>query len=464
MSSSHSAPTTASPSAPHRPDWVPDAVFYQIFPDRWARAGGPDPDLQPWGAPPDRDRFQGGDLIGITEHLDHLADLGVTALYLTPVFAAGTNHRYDTEDYFRIDPMLGDDANFDKLVGQAHERDIRIVLDAVFHHCGYGHPAFQDVLRRGPESPYANWFFVDSYPVSADPEPTYRTCSGCWYLPKLNVDHPALRAHLFDAVRHWTTRGIDGWRLDVPYMMENPGFWAEFRQVVREINPDAYIVAEVWEPAGEWTTGRTSDAAMNYQLRDALLDFLVDRRTGAGTLAARTAEIDREVGADAAGHMLNLLDSHDTARLRTVCGGEPELTRLSLATLFALRGAPMVYYGDEVGMAGLNDPECRGAMQWDRARWDTTTLDQVTALIRLRRGSVALRRGDQLVTAVTDDVVRIDRHHPDQQVAVLVNRANHPAHVAIDPAGVDLATGAAVPAGSVAVPARGAVFVDTTRR
>ena len=449
-----------SSDPPHRPDWVRDAVFYQVFPDRFARSAHASTDVDPWDAKPTRDNFLGGDLHGITERLDHLADLGVNAVYLTPIFQAGTNHRYDTEDYLRIDPRLGTEEDFDRLVTAAHEHGIRLVLDAVFHHCGFGHWAFQDVVRQGRESPYAGWFFAADHPIVSHPQPNYGTCSGCWYLPKLNVDHPALRAHLFDAVRHWTSRGIDGWRLDVPYMMDNPGFWREFRGVVRETNPDAYIVAEVWDEAGQWTTGETSDAAMNYPLRDALLAFLVDRRSGAEQLAERVHEIDADVGADATHHMLNLLASHDTARLRTTCGGERDLTLLATGLLLCLRGAPMLYYGDEVGLTGFNDPECRGAMPWDRAGWDTTSLARTRDLVRLRRGSIALRRGDQRVSAAGENVVRIDRRHREQWVTVFANRADVDEVVELDAPARDLVTGDRLAVGKNLVPRRGLVVIE----
>lgn len=446
-------------SAARRPDWVNDAVFYQIFPDRFARsAHAADADIDDWDAAPTRDNFLGGDLAGITERLDHLAELGVNALYLTPIFAAGTNHRYDTADYTRIDPMLGDTAAFDALLTAAHARGIRVILDAVFHHCGIGHWAFRDVMAKGADSPYADWFFTDEFPLISTPVPNYGTCSGCWYLPKLNVDNPELRKYLFDAAAGWTRRGIDGWRLDVPYMMDNPGFWREFRNVVRAVHPEAYIVAEVWEEPTGWVEGETSDAAMNYQLRDALLAFLVDRRSGAQALADRCGELDLIVG-DAAGHMLNLLASHDTARLRTTCGGEEGLTLLAAGLLVALRGAPMLYYGDEVGLLGFNDPECRGSMPWDTARWDGAIWERMRDLVALRRSSIALRRGDQQVSAAADDVVRILRRHPEQTLTVLANRAAVGAEVTITSAGRDLLTGLAVAAGPISLPARGIIFI-----
>ncbi|MFI6480569.1 glycoside hydrolase family 13 protein [Nonomuraea sp. NPDC050663] len=424
------------------PDWVRDAVFYQIFPDRFARGDGP-VDAEA----PTRDNFLGGDLDGIGAHLGHLRELGITALYLTPIFAARTNHRYDTIDYLSIDPMLGDERTFALLVEHAHAHGIKVVLDAVFHHCGDGHPAFQDVLAHGPASPYVNWFHFQQF----EPEPVYLTCSGCQYLPKLNVTNPEVRDHLFAAVDKWTGLGIDGWRLDVPYMMDNLPFWRRFQQHVKAIDPDLYVVAEVWEAATDWTRGDTSDGAMNYRLRDAILGFVTDHRLGGEWLARELETISGEIGA-AGGLMLNLLGSHDTERLLTRCGGEPHAARFALGLLMAAQGAPMIYYGDEIGMRGFNDPDCRRAMVWDQDRWDHDTLTWLKRLTRLRREHVALRRGDESTVTASENVIVRARSHPEETVLVLANRGNAAERLAVGTGtGRDLITGEQVKLGAVAV-------------
>ncbi len=446
-------------------DWVRDAVFYQIFPDRFAN-GDPlldPPDVKPWGDPPTRDNFFGGDLAGIRGRLGYLSGLGVTALYLTPIFAARTNHRYDTVDYLRVDPGLGDEAEFRRFVAAVHDAGIRVVLDAVFHHCGDGHPAYQDLVRNEAASPFVNWFYPAEFPVRVQPEPNYLTCSGCHYLPKLNVYNPQVREHLFDAVRKWTATGIDGWRLDVPYMMDNPYFWRQFRAVVKQINPQAYIVAEVWDVATQWTRGDTSDAAMNYRLRDALLDFVADHRTDAGVLDRRLTQIDAEIGTQARGLTLNLLGSHDTERLPTRCGGDPAAARLALGLLFAAAGPPMIYYGDEIGMAGFNDPDCRRCMPWDESGWDHPTLDWVRSLARLRREHPALRRGTTHTLLASGDLFVQAREHDHGTVLVLANRGpvtstvDIPGHGA--DAGCDLLTGERVKLGQITVAAKEVRFV-----
>nr|WP_240978103.1 glycoside hydrolase family 13 protein [Knoellia sp. DB2414S] len=405
----------------------------------------------------------GGDLPGITRRLGHLESLGVNALYLTPVFASSTNHRYDGTDYYAIDPRLGGEVAFDGLVASAHEHGIKVVLDAVFHHCGWDHPFFQDVVKREGESEYVNWFLVQDFPISAQPVPNYQTCSGCWYLPKLNVQNPVVRDHLFGAVQKWMNSGIDGWRLDVPYMLENEPFWEQFRSVVKAHDPDQYIVAEVWEAATEWTTGRTSDAAMNYRLRDAILGFVSEWRNGGEHFAKELASIDAEIPAGRKGLMLNLLGSHDTERLLTHVGGDVAAVKLAQALLFTAEGAPMLYYGDEVGLTGFNDPDCRGAMPWDESTWNLELLDWVRLLARLRREHVALRRGsEQTLSASENTIVRL-RQHESESIVVCANRIRGGTEISVRQysgrTGVDLVTNERVRLDAVPVPGRGVSIV-----
>lgn len=417
------AAEAAHPSEGRVPSWLADAVFYQIFPERFAN-GDPsrDPEgVQSWGAAPTRDNFFGGDLAGITAHLDHLVDLGVTALYLTPVFAAGTNHRYDAHDYFTIDPLLGDLEDFRTFVAHAHARGLRVVLDAVLNHCGDGHWAFQDVMARGADSPYVNWFYVEDLPVRQEPEPNYRTCSGCVYLPKWNVHNPEVRDHHLRVARHWLAEGIDGWRLDVPYFV-NTSFWRQFRRAVKDAAPEAYIVAEEWRSPTPWLAGDTADGTMNYTLRDLVLGFTADRTHDAAALADGFAALDRQVPPHARTAMLNLLGSHDTERLLTRHRDDARAARLAMALMITSPGAPMLYYGDEVGMRGDNDPGCRGCLPWTPDQWDHDTLAWVRGLLAVRAAHPALRTGtDTFAHAVGDVVVRV-REEGAERVVVAVNR------------------------------------------
>jgi len=408
---------------PDVPGWVPDAVFYQIFPDRFAN-GDPslDPEgVVPWSAKPTRSNYFGGDLPGIQSHLDHLEHLGANAVYLTPIFEADRAHRYDTADYLRIDHRLGDLEVFERFLAAAHARGIRIVLDAVFNHCGEGHWAFRHVRAHGAESPYVDWFRIDGYPVVRDPVPNYATCMDCKYLPQFNHDNEEVREYLFGVAEYWTRLGIDGWRLDVPFLI-GFDFWREFRRRVKAINPDLYIVAEVWEPAIEWLEGDTADGAMNYPLRDVILDFASGRSPSqrfAEDLEALSHALPRESHTA----MLNLLGSHDTERVLTHLQDSVEALRLAVALLVTSPGPPMIYYGDEIGTVGASDPGCRTAMQWDEATWNTDLFDWHRRLIEARKEHPALRRGSDEVVPVSDRLLIRHRVVEGDTVMVVVNAA-----------------------------------------
>ena len=269
------------------PGWVRDAIFYQVFPDRFAaseRVHKPGP-LEPWDARR-RARLQGRRPAGIAEHLGYLEDFGVNALYLTPIFASASNHRYHTYDYFAVDPLLGGDDALRELLDAAHDRGMRVVLDGVFNHTGRGFWPFHHVLETGASSPYRHWFHLDderldagqplvAYPPPGSP-PTTLGYAAWWSLPalpKLNTDEPEVREYLFRVAEHWLRFGIDGWRLDVPGEIDDEAFWQEFRPRCRAVRPDAYLVGEIWRVAPDWLRGDRFDALMNYPLGEAILGF-----------------------------------------------------------------------------------------------------------------------------------------------------------------------------------------------
>ena len=373
------------------PEWVKDAVFYQIFPDRFARSDrvAKPPNLEPWDSRPTVYGFKGGDLVGVAERLDYLRDLGINALYFNPIFQSAANHRYHTHDYYQVDPLLGGDAAFRELLGEAHRLGIRIVLDGVFNHASRGFFQFDHILENGAASPYLDWFIVKGFPLNAyHGTPNYQ----CWHdlpaLPEFNTNNPEVRTFILNVARHWLEQGIDGWRLDVPYDIEDDNFWREFRQVVKSVNPEAYIVGEVWSEARHWLQGDQFDAVMNYVLNRACLGFFggehldtTQRPGGFFLQPLSTVQF-----ADAIDHLLtlydwkvtlvqlNLLSSHDMPRFLTLVQGDK--AALQLATLFQMTfpGAPCIYYGDEIGMAGGHDPDCRRAFPWAKPAGITSCL------------------------------------------------------------------------------------------
>ncbi|WP_180272046.1 glycoside hydrolase family 13 protein [Actinomyces ruminis] len=424
------------------PRWLESAVFYQVFPERFCNGDyGNDPaGVEPWGGVPTRENFFGGDLQGIVKNLDHIRAVGANTLYLTPVFTAGTNHRYDGEDYFAIDPVLGGDAAFDELVDAVHRRGMRIVLDGVFNHCGWHHPYFEDVVEKGADSEYVNWFLVEDFPVASHPVPNYATCSGCAYLPKWNVCNPDVREHHFKVALHWLERGADGWRLDVPYFV-NDAFWKRFRVVVKDRFPDACLIGEEWRSPTRWLHGDMFDGTMNYGVRDLALGYAATRTADATVTASAALALQDQIPRHAAPAMMNLLGSHDTPRLLQECGGDVAAVCEALGLLFAFPGAPMIYYGDEIGMVGDNDPGCRGCMLWDQRDWSVELLAAFKSFTAARRDSVSLGRGKLEIPYAVGDVIALRNKTAKGSTITLINRNSAPTVLPADvmpPQGRDL--------------------------
>ncbi|QHW31375.1 alpha-glycosidase [Paenibacillus rhizovicinus] len=378
------------------PEWAKSAVFYQIMPDRFANGDASlNPEgVQDWGETPAADSCFGGDLKGILDHLDHISELGATAIYLTPIFQAPSSHKYDTIDYKKIDEHFGDKEMLKQLVNACHSRGIRVVLDAVFNHTSERFPPFQDVLRNGEQSKYADWFHVRTFPAEVkDGIATYDTFGFYGQMPKLNTANPEAKQYLLDVAEYWIREtDIDGWRLDVAGEVDHH-FWRAFRQTVKAAKPDAYIIGEVWNDARPWLLGDQFDSVMNYPFAGRALGFFAgegaDGRTFAeeiNGLLMRYAQPTNEV-------VFNLLSSHDTPRVLTQAGGDKRKLKLMVVFLLTYIGTPCIFYGDEVGLQGENDPGCRCCMEWDEERQDRELFDFYKLLIGLRTSSPALLSG-----------------------------------------------------------------------
>lgn len=437
------------------PTWVRDAVFYQIFPDRFAisdRFGQdgylPKPaHLQPWGDAPTYHSFQGGDLLGAAEKLDYLADLGVNAIYLNPIFASASNHRYHTHDYYTVDPILGGNRAFTVFLEAAHQRGMRVILDGVFNHASRGFFQFNHLMECGPESPYRDWFHVHNWPVNAfhsEEQPNYDAWWGMHSLPKLNTDNTAVREFLWQVAAYWLNQGIDGWRLDVPNEIDDDAFWQEFRRRCKTANPEAYIVGELWGEAQRWLQGDQFDGQMNYLFARAAFGFFVGEqmdqtdtvRSGYGHIATLTgkqfaAELERMHNQlyhpEIVFAQMNMLGSHDTPRLITVVREDVTAVKLMVLCQMTIAGAPNIYYGDEIGLPGRHDPDCRRAFPWhDEAGWNRELLAWYRQCIHLRQQTPALRRGDFQVIYAADHVVVYQRQVQEQTAVIAFNIANQP--------------------------------------
>lgn len=445
------------------PEWVQDAIFYQIFPDRFAKSDlfgqngylSKPAHLQAWGAPPTHYGFQGGDLLGVVEKLDYLAELGVNAIYLNPIFSSASNHRYHTHDYFTVDPILGGNAAFKTFLQAAHKRSMRVILDGVFNHTGRGFFHFNHLMECGPESPYRDWFHVHGWPINAfdlEQKPNYDAWWGMHSLPKLNTQQTAVREFLWNAGAYWLEQGVDGWRLDVPNEIDDDTFWQEFRRRCKAVNPDVYLVGELWGEAHRWLQGDQFDAQMNYMFARAAFGYFAGERmdqsdtvrSGYGHIRPLTApqfaaELDRIhnqlYNPEIVRSQMNMLGSHDTPRMLTVACNDKTAVKLMVLCQMTVPGAPNIYYGDEIGLPGRHDPDCRRAFPWhDEPAWDQQLLAYYRQCIQLRRQIPALRRGDFHILYTNAHVVVYQRHYQGQTAVVAFNTANHEETIICPPA------------------------------
>lgn len=423
------------------PEWVRHAVFYQIFPDRFARSPrvAKPANLEEWDSKPTLHGFKGGDLLGVVDHLDYLQDLGVNAIYFNPILQSTAYHRYHTHDYFRVDPILGGDEALHELLKAAHRRHIKVIIDGVFNHASRGFYQFNHALENGSNSPYLDWFHITGFPLNAygGGKLNYDAWWGIPDLPKLNTTTPAVREFIFKVAEYWINFGVDGWRLDVPAEINDDEFWREFRNRVKAANPEAYIVGEIWHDAQRWLQGDQFDAVMNYQFTRAVLGFCsngkLDNSLIDGIGYAPVSPLDASAFAyslnvnqglyDTAINQvqMNILDTHDTARFISIAKNDMNTLRLALLCMFTYPGAPCIYYGTEIGLHGGKDPDCRKAFPWDDGEWNTDLLDYVKRCVGLRKKHVALRTGAFKVIYAIDKTVVYLREQGDEKLIVALN-------------------------------------------
>lgn len=428
------------------PGWVQDSIFYQIFPDRFANGqnGNNPKSVLPWNAKPTLYGFHGGDLKGIINHMYYLLDLGINAIYLNPIFLSPSNHRYNAVDYFQIDPKLGTKIEFFTLLDVAHRNEMKVILDGVFNHCGRGFFAFNDVLENQSDSPYTDWFHIKKFPVDAY-SPGDATTYDAWWkyksLPKFNTSNPDVEDYILKVARYWIEQGIDGWRLDVPNEINDDDFWKRFRQIVRSANPDAYLVGEIWDGDSRWVGEGHFDGIMNYPLRDLIVDLLT------GEINMDQFQIDllkwqTKYAEENSKAMYNLLGSHDVERFLTKVGGDLTKAKLGYLLLFTLNGVPAIYYGDEIGLLGGRDPDCRRTFNWDESQWMTPLRDWIKKLIRFRKDKVALRRGkfQLLNTESGNNYMAFARVIDNECGLTIINFENSPKEMTINLSGTPLAT------------------------
>lgn len=396
------------------PKWVKDAVWYQIFPERFAN-GDPSINLKgtlSWGSkdPVNNEMLFGGDLKGVIDHLDDIKALGVTGIYFTPIFEAPTTHKYDTIDYFKIDPAFGTNETFKTLVEKAHEKGIKVMLDAVFNHCGFKHPYFQDVVEKGMASEYAQCFHILDTPVvnfelSKEGFPNergknlagklnYETFAFTPNMPKWRTGNPVAEKYLLDVATHWIKAyDIDGWRLDVSNEVSHD-FWRKFKVAVESVKPDVFILGENWDNSDPWLKGDQFHSVMNYEFTYAVWQLLgTDPEYADFDVTAYQCSISALLASYphlVCENLFTLLDSHDTSRIKTIMGGSSEKVKLAYLLQMTFPGCPSVYYGSEIGLMGENDGN-RVCMIWDEERQDLDIKAHVKNLIALRHKNPAMK-------------------------------------------------------------------------
>ena len=422
------------------PAWVGDTVWYQIMPDRFCRGdlNAKRFPLRKWEDPKNIHfwDFYGGDLKGITEKLPYLQELGITGIYMTPIFLSSSNHKYNTFSYDVIDPDFGTEEDLIALVDKAHTLGIRVMLDAVFNHSGTEFPQWQDVVEKGPESPYWDWFFVQQWPLPKlikGSKDKFHSFAFTGMMPKLNTNNPEVTAYCLERCRRWVENwNIDGIRFDVGNEVSH-AFLQALNAGLKAIKPDIFLLGEIWHDSLPWLQGNEYDSTMNYPLLECLHNFHLDKQD-ARELEFALNRVYSMYPEQLNQVLFNFLDTHDTMRVLNRCGGDKDAFFQQLTLLMTLPGSACIYYGTEIVLEGGDDPDCRRPMPWHRIEQGEfdQEIRQVSELIRLRKAYPQLRRG-HILWRHFSEVPRLvcygRRIDEDYVIAVYLNADSRPVSV-----------------------------------
>ena len=405
--------------------WLNNAVFYQIFVDRFCcsdKAIGIKSKINAeWDELPTPTSFYGGNLDGITEKLDYINGLGATAIYLTPIFKSKSNHKYDTIDFYCIDESFGDKESLKRLVEKAHEKGMRVVLDAVFNHVSHDFARFKDVMKKGKKSKYFDWFVIDGEKIRQDP-PNYACFGDCEYMPKLNTCNKEVQNYLVDVMLYWMKEcDVDGWRLDVSDEISH-GFWRKVREAVKSQKSDSALIGENWHNSESFLRGDQFDSIMNYALTKRMMDFWVDESIDEKQLADRLNSLYMRYSDVTNNMMFNLLDSHDTARFFTKVNKDRNRLLCAIATLVFLPGSFNLYYGTDILLEGEYDPDCRRTFDFSKLQEKDIIDFQISLkeVLNLKR-QPAIKNGKLKIYSKNDAVV-IERASKEQVLRLIVRR------------------------------------------
>ena len=410
------------------PDWAANKVVYQIFPSRFAASQPVDKKLW-YKAPITPMDDLHGDLRGIIDHLDHIQDLGIDVIYMTPSFKSDSCHKYDTIDYYEIDPSFGTKEDLKELVQKAHDRGMKVVMDAVFNHTGKEFFAFKDILEKGEKSKYLDWYYIDELPLKGKwGEIPNFLCFGYYGgMPKLNLKNPEVEKYITDVACYWIREcDIDGWRLDVGDEISH-FFWKRFRRVIKAVKKDMLIIGEIWHYAGDFLEGDEWDTVMNYPFYLNLIDLLADEKISVSQFVQNLGYLKGRLHKKCYPLMWNLIDSHDTARFLHLCKDNKKKQHLAAAFQLLLPGMPMIYYGDEYAMPGANDPDCRRGMYWDEEYQDKEMFEWYKRLLQVRKAHTCIVEGElaESITRDEDETIVLIRKNGEETIALIFNCSNH---------------------------------------
>ena len=453
------------------PDWVYGSVMYQVFPERFANGRSeinPENTVE-WGSVPTRLDFQGGDLYGVIDKLDHIESLGVNILYLNPIFLSGSTHKYDSWDHFKVDPTLGGDDGLRDLISNCHDRNIKVILDCSLNHVHPRHFAFQDIVKNGENSEYKNWFTIFDYPVrlihrphlyantykvgwdgneeeykrylektfeetkvpvevrdddGPIVEPSYKAWWGVPDMPKVNFESKEARQWALDVTKHWIENfDIDGWRMDVAKELDF-SFWKEFRDIAHKANKDTLLISEIFGDTSQWLQGDRFDGTMNYSFREAMTDYFATKRINNKEFADSLANLYSMYSFEALSSCQNLLSSHDVKRFLNRCGKEEDGILGAIFLQATFPGIAGIYYGDEIGLGGADDPFNREPFPWhSEESWNSTILDYTKKLMNIKKSSSIFKYGRFELLDDNEQFVAFRRILKDESMLCIINRS-----------------------------------------
>ena len=453
------------------PDWVYGSVMYQVFPERFANGRSeinPENTVE-WGSVPTRLDFQGGDLYGVIDKLDHIDSLGVNILYLNPIFLSGSTHKYDSWDHFKVDPTLGGDNGLRDLISNCHDRNIKVILDCSLNHVHPRHFAFQDIVKNGENSEYKNWFTIFDYPVrlihrphlyantykvgwdgneeeykrylektfeetkvpvevrdddGPIVEPSYKAWWGVPDMPKVNFESKEARQWALDVTKHWIENfDIDGWRMDVAKELDF-SFWKEFRDIAHKANKETLLISEIFGDTSQWLQGDRFDGTMNYSFREAMTDYFATKRINNKEFADSLANLYSMYSFEALSSCQNLLSSHDVKRFLNRCGNEEDGILGAIFLQATFPGIAGIYYGDEIGLGGADDPFNREPFPWhSEESWNSTILDYTKKLMNIKKSSSIFKYGRFELLDDNEQFVAFRRILKDESMLCIINRS-----------------------------------------